>query len=60
VIADSRHIDEKLDPDPHQSENFVPDPYRSDANGHCLEVIDPDPIRQRLFYYFTLTLSFCF
>ncbi len=27
VVADSHHIDEKLDPDPHQIENFDLDPY---------------------------------
>ncbi len=59
-VADSHHIDEKLDPDPHQSEIFYldPDPYRSDADPQlCLEVKDPDPIRQR-FFYFNLELLF--
>jgi hypothetical protein len=63
VVADSHHIDEKLDPDPLQSENFDldPDPYQGDTDPqHCLEVKDPDPIRQRLFYCFPSTLELLF
>jgi hypothetical protein len=60
VVADSHHIDEKLDPDPHQSEyrysDMDPDPHQGGANPqHCLEVNDLYSIRQRLFYCINFT-----
>jgi hypothetical protein len=36
VVADSHHIDEEPDTDPHQSENSDPGPHQSENS-------DPDP-----------------